>query len=93
MYLGLASGKFTQQEFAKYVNASNPMLWSLQGWFEVYVPGTMEMDPEIGALETSETFGNFCRRIGATDPEYWRKVYERIGLEFTAECPQGNCLP
>ena len=93
MYLGLVKGTVSQQHFSEYVNASSPMLLALQGWFEVFVPGTTEMTPEFGAIETAESFASFCRRIGATDTEYWRKVYDRIGQEFTADCPQGNCLP
>jgi hypothetical protein len=33
---------------------------------------------------TTNSFGNFCWSIGARDPNYWKKVYERIGLEPTA---------
>jgi hypothetical protein len=93
MYLILAKGKASEKQFAEYVNASNPGLLSLQGWFETIDPKTMKMYPELGCLETAESFANYCRTVGPNASDYWRKVYERIGLEFTADCPQGNRLP
>jgi len=47
-------------------------------------------DARMASLETVESFGDFCRLIGASDPNYWKKVYERIGFEHTSTSPQGN---
>ncbi len=47
-------------------------------------------DSRLASLETTDSFGNFCRSIGASDPNYWKKVYERIGLEHMATSPPGN---
>jgi len=47
-------------------------------------------DGRLASLETHASFGNFCRSIGAKDPNYWTMVYERIGLEHTSTAPQGN---
>jgi hypothetical protein len=47
-------------------------------------------DSRLASLETADSFGNFCRSIGARDPNYWKKVYQRIGLEHTSTSPQGN---
>lgn len=47
-------------------------------------------DGRLASLETTDSFGNFCRSIGASDPNYWKKVYERIGLEYSATSPPGN---
>lgn len=47
-------------------------------------------DKNFLALETSESFGNYCKSIGSKDPIYWQKIYTRIGLEYTSSSPKGN---
>ncbi|MCC7147327.1 MAG: hypothetical protein IT443_12845 [Phycisphaeraceae bacterium] len=47
---------------------------------------------KVGELETEESFGNYCAFVGANDPAYWRKIYARIGLEYTSTSPKGNDL-
>jgi len=47
-------------------------------------------DGRLASLETPDSFGNYCKSIGATHPNYWKKVYERIGLEYTSTSPKGN---
>ncbi|MCX5717391.1 MAG: hypothetical protein NTW44_03600 [Nitrospirae bacterium] len=42
------------------------------------------------SLETTQSFGDFCKSIGATDPIYWQKIYTRLGLEYTSSAPKGN---
>lgn len=42
------------------------------------------------SLETSESFGAYCRRIGACDPIYWQKIYTQLSLEYTSSSPKGN---
>jgi hypothetical protein len=42
------------------------------------------------SLETSESFGAYCRRIGANDPIYWQKIYTHLSLEYTSSAPKGN---
>jgi hypothetical protein len=45
---------------------------------------------DLSPLETPESFGNYCKHIGANDPIYWQKVYTRIGLEYSSSSPRGN---
>ena len=47
-------------------------------------------DKKFLSLETSESFGDYCKSIGAKDPIYWQKIYTRIGLEYTSTSPNGN---
>jgi hypothetical protein len=47
-------------------------------------------DKRFASLETSSSFADYCRSVGAKDPLYWQKIYTRIGLEYTAESPRGN---
>jgi hypothetical protein len=47
-------------------------------------------DKRLAALETPSSFGDYCRAVGAKDPIYWRKIYTRIGLEYTSASPRGN---
>jgi hypothetical protein len=59
--------------------------------------GRSAFDPSLSptkeimeAMETGESFGNFCVSLGVDDPAYWKKVYGRMGLDYTSECPQKN---
>ena len=47
-------------------------------------PSANQMDPRLASAETASSFGEFCKSIGPEDTAYWRRVYERIGLEYTA---------
>jgi hypothetical protein len=47
-------------------------------------------DKKYLSLETSESFGNYCKSLGANDPLYWQKIYTRLGLEYTPTSPKGN---
>ena len=47
-------------------------------------------DKKFLSLETSASFGEYCRCVGANDPIYWQKVYTRIGIEYTSTSPKGN---
>jgi len=47
-------------------------------------------DKKFSSLETSESFGAFCRSIGANDPIYWQKIYTHLGLEYTSSAAKGN---
>ena len=53
-------------------------------------PATMQLDKDFASIETGSSFGNFCKSLGATDPNYWEHVYERIGIEHTSDSPRGN---
>lgn len=70
MYLGLKRMKVSEEEFVKYVNASNPTILSLQGWFETIDRTTLEMLPEWRGIETESSFVEFCKSVGENDPEY-----------------------
>ena len=48
-------------------------------------------DKKFLSLETSESFGDYCKSVGSQDPIYWQKIYTRIGLEYTSQSPKGNC--
>jgi hypothetical protein len=93
MYLGFARKKFTEKVYFDYVNASNPTMLSLQGWFKMIDPSTMEMYPEWIGIETGNSFADYCKFVGEGDLDYWRKIYERIGLEYNAQSPASNLLP
>ncbi|MBN1972549.1 MAG: hypothetical protein JW787_02850 [Sedimentisphaerales bacterium] len=47
-------------------------------------------DERIGDLETLSSFGEFCKYIGSKDPNYWQKIYARIGLKYTSKSPKAN---
>jgi hypothetical protein len=53
-------------------------------------PATMQLDKRFASVETGSSFGEFCKSLGATEPNYWQRVYERIGIEHTSESPRGN---
>jgi hypothetical protein len=53
-------------------------------------PATMQLDKNLDSIETGSSFGDFCKSLGATDPNYWERVYERIGIEHTSHSPRGN---
>ena len=53
-------------------------------------PATMHLDERFASVETGSSFGEFCKTLGATEPNYWQRVYERIGIEYTSDSPRGN---
>jgi len=42
------------------------------------------------AQESASSFGDFCKGIGSGDPDYWKKIYARLGLEYGSGSPEGN---
>jgi hypothetical protein len=89
----LCAGKSVheQHKFEELVKASNPFVLSCQGWFEMLDPSTMRLRPEWAGVESASSFAEYCKSIGENDPAYWRKVYDRLGLEYNSGSPQGNC--
>ena len=64
---------------------------SAKGVFNPIDPASMTFkDKQLASLETESSFGDYCRFVGAKDTDYWRKIYDRIGLEYTASSPKGN---
>ena len=53
-------------------------------------PATMQLDKRLASDETGSSFGDFCKSLGATEPNYWQHVYDRIGIEYTSDSPRGN---
>jgi hypothetical protein len=51
---------------------------------------TMALDKRFASMESGSQFGNFCKSLSATDPDYWRHVYEHIGIGYTPYSPHGN---
>lgn len=49
-------------------------------------------DEKFLATETSESFADYCKNIGADDLIYWQKIYTRLGLEYTSTSPRGNSV-
>ena len=47
-------------------------------------------DQRMASLECMTSFGDFCKSVGAFDPNYRQKVYARIGLEYPAPSQIGN---
>ena len=69
-------------EFRKY---ERPILEEDRAHTEWFIS-----NEKFRSLETSESFGAYCRRIGANDPIYWQKIYTRLSLEYTSSSPKGN---
>jgi hypothetical protein len=64
---------------------------SAKGVFNPIDPASMSFqDKQLASVETESSFGDYCRFVGAKDTDYWRKIYDRIGLEYTAISPRGN---
>jgi hypothetical protein len=54
-------------------------------------PASLEFtDQRPAASETATAFGQYCKTLGATDPLYWQKIYRRLNLDHTGDCPHGN---
>jgi len=41
-------------------------------------------------IESLTSFGNYCKSLGVKDPDYWQRIYNRLGLDYTTSCPNGN---
>ena len=51
--------------------------------FDPIDPSTMGFkDERVAALETASSFGDYCKSIRPEDPDFWRKIYTRIGLDY-----------
>lgn len=62
-----------------------------EGVFNLIEPSTMDFkDERFASEETGTSFGDYCKNIGPNDPNYWRKIYARVGLEYTAGSPKAN---
>jgi len=55
-----------------------------------YILPDFSIDPKFGRLELLSSFADYCRKIGATDPLYWQKIYTRLELPYGHDCPSGN---
>lgn len=42
------------------------------------------------SLETIESFGNFCKHIGADNGMFWQKIYTHLNLDYTPDSPKGD---
>jgi hypothetical protein len=78
-FQGLEPGSM---EFKKYVIKVMPRVFDSQT--------NRFIDERLNDLETIASFGEFCRYLGPDHPDFWREVYERIEIEYTSDCPQGN---
>jgi hypothetical protein len=47
-------------------------------------------DARLASIETGTSFADYCKSVGPKDPNYWQKIYARIGIEHTATSPRGN---
>ena len=47
-------------------------------------------DPRFLSQEPPSSFAKYCKSVGADDPNYWQKIYTRLGLEYTSTSPVGN---
>ncbi len=50
-------------------------------------PATMQLDKHFASVETGSSFGEFCKSMDPTAANYWQRIYDRIGIEFT-DSPQ-----
>jgi hypothetical protein len=59
-----------------------------RGVFNPIDPSSMTFkDKRLASDETISSFGEYCKSLGCNDPNYWMKVFARIGLEHTASSP------
>ena len=72
-------------EFLKREQTVNKEVSTYDGWFL--------KDEKFLSLDTSQSFGDYCRSLGARDPIYWQKIYTHLGLEYTSTAPKGNDAP
>ena len=60
-----------------------------RGVFDPIDSSTMAFkDRRLASEETISSFGEFCKSVGCNDPNYWMKIFARIGLEYTASSPR-----
>ncbi len=69
-------------EFRKYE-------WPIMGEVDAHEEWFIT-NKEFLSLETSESFGAYCRHIGANNPIYWQNIYTHLNLEYTTNSPKGN---
>lgn len=54
-------------------------------------PVTMRfVDQRLSKEETMSSFADFCKSVGSGEPDYWKQIYARLGLEYTSDSPRGN---
>lgn len=93
--LNLASRQDFEQQFAEGLRLYDGIPLSLihiliRGGAPPIDPKTyMLADSRLASAETASNFGEFCRQLGATNPAYWKRVYERLGLDHAPACPSG----
>lgn len=59
--------------------------------FDFIDPSTMTYkDQRLAREETGASFAEYCKSVGTDDPLYWRKIYARLGLDYTSTSPQDN---
>lgn len=85
-YLFLRRKDTFEEQFASGLKLYGGMPFKLGLLFDEFNPidsSTMDFkDKRVAALETASSFGDYCRSIRPEDPDYWKKIYARIGLEY-----------
>jgi hypothetical protein len=104
-FLQLAHRVDFERQFAEGLTLYDKIPWQIMGSFvaddqvgqvgarfvlSAIDPATMKPDARFAAVETGSSFGEYCRSVGTEDPNYWKLIYSRIGVDYTSESPRGN---
>lgn len=104
-YLQLSHRSDFEQQFAEGLKLYDGIPWQVMSSFvadehlgrtgaplamSAVDPATMRLDKRFEHIETASSFGDFCKTLGSTEPRYWERVYQRIGLKHTSASPRGN---
>ena len=85
-YLFLRRKDEFEEQFESGLKLYGGMPFKLGLQFSEFNPidsSTMKFrDERVAALETASSFGGYCKSIRPEDPDYWRKIYTRIGLDY-----------
>jgi tetratricopeptide (TPR) repeat protein len=97
-FLGLAHMDNSMEEFEKHLKTTAAWLMQILMFFvpddQIDVIGATRafdlQDPQFLLEETPESFGVYCKAVGADDPLFWQKIYTRLGLEYNEKSPKLN---
>ena len=69
----------------EYLERSSALMAETSAFEKRYIE-----DEKYLSLDTSESFGDYCKSLGTNDPLYWQKIYTHLGLEYSSSSPSGN---
>jgi hypothetical protein len=104
-FLQLSGRPDFDQQFAEGLKLYDGVPWSVMSMFvaddqlgqigarrvmSAVDPATMQLDKRLASIETGSSFGDFCKALGRNEADYWKHVYQRIGIDYTSDSPRGN---